>query len=146
MLDYAKDAINDFPEDVERKSYKTPVAGHLFQVREENDKRALSEEQAVEFHHTVAQLLFLSTRAPQDIQTAVTFLTTRVREPDEDDWSKIHRVIWYLTGTRRLKLELTVNSLAVIKWWIDGSHNVHPDCRGHTGDMMSLGKGAVDSS
>ena len=33
----------------------------------------------------------------------------------------------------------------MIKWWIDGSHNVHPDCRGHTGAMMSLGKGAVAS-
>ena len=47
MLDYVKEIINDFPEDVEMKSHKTPAAGRLFKVREENDKRVLPEEQAV---------------------------------------------------------------------------------------------------
>ena len=75
----------------------------------------------------------------------LTFLATRVKQPDEDDWRKLCRVIWYLNGTRRLTLKLTIDDLAIIKWWIDGSHNVHPDCRGHTGAMMSLGKGAVAS-
>jgi len=146
MLDYVKDVINDFPEDVGRKSYKTPAASHLFQVQEDNDKRVLLEEQVVKFHHTVVQMLFLSARAQRDIQTAVAFLTTRVREPDEDDWGKLRMVIWYLNGTRRLNLKLTVDHSAVIKWWIDGSsHNFHPDCRGHTGTMMSIGKGAVAS-
>ena len=42
-------------------------------------------------------------------------------------------------------LKLTIEDLAIIKWWIDGSHNAHPDCKGHTGAMMSLGKGAVAS-
>jgi len=60
MLDYVKDAINDFPEDVGRKSYKTPTSGHLFQVRKDNNTRVLPEEQAVKFHHTGVQLLFLS--------------------------------------------------------------------------------------
>ena len=46
----------------------------------------LPEEQAVTFHHVTAQLLFVSQRARRDIQTAVAFLTTRVKEPDEDDW------------------------------------------------------------
>ena len=78
MLDYVKDVINDFPEDVGRKSYKTPASSHLFQVREDNSDKVLPEEQAVNFHHTVAQLLFLSARARRDIQTAVAFLTARV--------------------------------------------------------------------
>jgi len=66
MLDYVKDVINYFPEDVGRRSYKPPAASHLFQVREENDKKVLPEEQAVQFHHTVAQLLFLSAWARRD--------------------------------------------------------------------------------
>ena len=106
------------------------TAGALFQIREEIDKKVLPKEQAVQFHHTVAQLLFLSARARRDIQTAVAFLTTRVKQPDEDDWGKLRRVIWYLNGTRRLTLKLTIDDLATIKWWIDGSNNVHPDCRG----------------
>ena len=113
MVDYVKDVINDFPEDVGRKSYKTPAASHLFQVREEIDKKVLPEEQAVQFHHTVAQLLFLSARARRDIQTAVAFLTTRVKQPNEDDWGKLRRVIWYLNGTRNMVLKLTIEDLAI---------------------------------
>jgi hypothetical protein len=52
----------------------------------------------------VAQLLFMATRARQDIQIAVAFLTTRVKSPDEDDWEKLKRVLKYLNGTRYLKL------------------------------------------
>ena len=56
----------------------------------------LPEEQAHAFHHTVAQLLFTSMRARPDILTVVSFLTKRVREPDEDDWGKIKQVLKYL--------------------------------------------------
>ena len=102
-------------------------------IRDEKEARRLNEEQALAFHHTVAQLLFMATRARRDIQTAVAFLTTRVKSPDEDDWGKLKRVLKYLNGTKYLKLRLTVDNLAVLKWYVDGSHNVHWDCRGHGG-------------
>ena len=51
----------------------------------------LPEEQAVTFHRVTAQLLFVSQQARRDIQTEVAFLTTRVKEPDEDDWGNIPR-------------------------------------------------------
>jgi hypothetical protein len=36
----------------------------------------------------------------RDIQrTAVAFLTTRVKNPEEDDWGKLKRLLKYLTGT-----------------------------------------------
>ncbi len=47
------------------------------------------EEQVQSFHSTVAQLLFFFMRCQQDIQTVVVFLTTRVKDPDEDDWIKL---------------------------------------------------------
>ncbi len=73
------------------------------------------------------------------------FLTTRVKNPDEDDWGKLKRVLKYLNGTRYLKLRLTVKSLGMLKWYVDGSHNVHWDCKGHGGTMLTLGKGATSS-
>ena len=112
-------------------------------MRDDEDRKLLPEEQAVKFHHTAAQLLFLYARAWRDIQTAVAFLTTRVKELDKDNWGKLKRVILYLNGTRRMKLRLTIEDLAIIKWWINGSHNVHPDMRGHTGGMMRLVEGAI---
>jgi hypothetical protein len=96
----------------------------------------------VQFHHSVAQLLFVSTRVRRDIQTVVAFLTTRVKKPDEDDWGKLKRLLKYLKGTKHMKLTLRVDNLGIMLWWVDASYNVHDDCRGHTGAMMSMGKGA----
>ena len=85
-------------------------------------------------------------RARRDIQTVVSFLTTRVRRPDQDDWGKLVRVLRYLTGTKHMKLNLTIDDLSSIYWWVDASYGTHHDGKGHTGMMMSMGKGAILSS
>ncbi len=96
MWDYLRKVIKEFPEEI------TGVCGTLagdclFKVRDDGKK--LNEEQAEAFHHTVYQLLFTANRARQDIQTVVSFLTTRVKDPDEDDWKKLVCVLKYLNGT-----------------------------------------------
>jgi hypothetical protein len=84
MMEYIKSIIKDFPEEI--TGIKTsPAADHLFTVRDPSLAKALLEEQAMVFHRATAQLLFLSARARRDIQPATTFLTMRVRSPDEDD-------------------------------------------------------------
>ena len=90
-------------------------------------------------------MLFLSSIAGRDIQTAVSFLTTRVKKQDEDDWEKLKIALKYLNGTRRLKLTLTIESMGVIKWFVDRSHNTHWDCKGHGGAMVVMGCGAISS-
>ena len=75
----------------------TPASDHLFKVREHG--RKLGEELADAFHHMVYQLLFAANRARRDIQTAVLFLTTRVKASDKDDWGKLVRVLKYINGT-----------------------------------------------
>ena len=42
-----------------------------------------------------------------------------------------------------LKLRLTVESLGMLKWYVDGSHKVHWDCKGHGGAVFTMGKGAT---
>jgi hypothetical protein len=73
MCKYLLKVIEDFPEEIMGVP-ATPAADHLFKVRE--DGRKLSKEQADAFHYTVYQLLFTANKALQDIQTAVSFLTT----------------------------------------------------------------------
>jgi hypothetical protein len=85
MVKYLKGVIEAFPEQIVGKS-ATPARDRLFDIRDKKDRKLLEEERAVAFHHTTAQLLFMATRARRDIQTAVAFLTTRVKSPDEDDW------------------------------------------------------------
>jgi hypothetical protein len=68
-----------------------------------------------------------------------------VKSPNEDDWGKLKRVLKYLNRTKYLKLTLSVGNLGVLKWYIDGSHNVHWDCKGHRGVLFTMGKGATSS-
>jgi hypothetical protein len=126
MCKYLSKVIEDFPEEITGVS-ATPAADRLFKVRE--DGRKLSKEQADVFHHTVYQLLFAANRARQDIQTAVSFLTTQVQALNEDDWEKLKRVLKYLKGTQYLKLTLSADAMNfAIHWYIDGSHQIHKDC------------------
>ena len=80
-----EEIINNFPEELVMSTASIPAAEHLFQVHDQNKAKQLPEEQAIIFHHNVAKLLFVSSRARGDIQTGVTFQSTRVTMPDEDD-------------------------------------------------------------
>jgi hypothetical protein len=76
----------------------------------------------------------------------VTFLTTRVKALDKDDWRKVKRLLKYLNGTRYLKLTLSAKSLSILQWYIDASHQIPDDCHGHTGAFLTFGARAVTSS
>ena len=71
-------------------------------------------------------------RARPDIQTAVSFFTTRVKEPDQDDWGELRRCLMYLKGTLYMKRHVSVDSLTNIVWWVGRSYGVHWDSKGHT--------------
>ena len=144
MTDYIGTILADFPEEI-TGTRTTPAADHLFDVRDEADARPLPEEQAREFHHAVAHLLFLSARAWRDIQPVTAFLTTRVKSPDEDDWGKLKRLLQYLRSTIHMPLILSADSMMMPRWWVDAAYAVHHDCKGHTGAGMSLGRGMAMS-
>ena len=68
-----------------------------------------------------------SSNAQQDIQPTIAFLTTRVRNPDEDNRKNLRRVLSYLEATiKTVKLHLKVNDLNVFHWWVDASYGTHP--------------------
>ena len=113
---------------------------NLFNVRDENDRKLLDETQGQAFHRAVAQLLFTGIQCRKDSQTAIDFLTTRVRKPDEDDWKKLRRLLGQLKRTIKLPLILRTDRVNVLKWWVDVSYAAHDDMRGHTGGTMSMGK------
>ena len=84
MIPYIDTIFSDFPEAI-TTSAPSPHTDNLFKVRDEEEAKYLPEKQADMFYHTVAQLLFLCMQSRRDIQTSVSFLTTQVRRPDEDD-------------------------------------------------------------
>ena len=103
----------------------------------------LNEKEAMFFHRNVAKLLFLCKRAWPDIQTAVAFLSTHVKQPDCNDYKKLGRVMKYLQKAITLTLTLEANKLQLIQWWIDGAFATHRDMRSHTDGTMTLGKGVI---
>jgi hypothetical protein len=105
MIDYLEGVINDFPEAITGTT-ATPATKNMFDVREDQERTILDETRARLFHHSMAQILCASSRSRKDIQTAVAFLTTRVRSPDEDDWGKLKRVLKYIRGTVYMPLIL----------------------------------------
>ena len=142
MIKYLQKVMDEWPEEL-TSSKINPANDHLFTTRDDEKREVLSEEMASQFHRPTAQLLFLTMRAKPDIQTAVSFFTTRVKEPDMDDWGKLRHTLMYLKGTLHLKRRLSADSLSHILWWVDGSYGVHWDSKGHTGALMSMGRGAI---
>eukprot|EP00957_Ditylum_brightwellii_P002740 210448-Ditylum_brightwellii.AAC.1 len=137
MVKYTKKLVETFPEWIEG-SVTTQAADHLFEVKENNVK--LSEEKGRVYHTITAKLLFLCKRVRQDLQTAIAFLTTRVKEPNEINWKKLGQVILYLNGTINLDTTLSADMLNIAKWWVDGLYAAHPNMRGHKGSTVSMGK------
>jgi hypothetical protein len=85
MLDYVKRMLADLPDETASEA-AFPAANHLFTV--DNNQTKVDEERAQLFHTYVGKMLFLCKRARPDLQTAVSFLCTRVKSCDEDDYKR----------------------------------------------------------
>jgi len=142
MTCYVDNVLKEFKFPL-KNGYTTPANENLFKVNEKSPR--LSEERAEVFHSTVARALFLSKRARPDIQPTVAFLCTRVKNPTMEDWGKLLRFMSYLKRTKEEVLTLRTDGTNRIRWWIDAAFAVHPDMRSHTGAVMSLGSGAIQS-
>jgi hypothetical protein len=135
--------INDFPVQLGKKDVATAPAGdNLFNL---GTGTKLDTKRLEIFHTFVAKGLFLCKRARPDIQQAILVLCTRVKRPNQADWEKLMRVMKYLNGTRNEFLTLSANNLRVVKWYVDASFAVHLDFKSHTGAVMMLGRGAMQS-
>ena len=121
--------------------YTSPAGHHLFDVNEKTDK--LKNEEADFFHTVTAKLLYMMKRARPDIELAISFMCTRVRDPSLDDWKKMKRVLGWLESTINDKRIIGANSLRDIYTWIDASYAIHPNMRGHTGGAISMGYGVI---
>jgi hypothetical protein len=53
----------------------------------------------------------------KNIQMAVSFLTTPVKAPDEDDWGKLVILLKYINGTQYMKLILSADEMNFTVHW-----------------------------
>ena len=140
MEDYIERLIAETPDELMKGPCATPAGNRLFDVNEKAEP--LSKETADMYHHLTATILYLAKKTRPDIQTAVSFLSTRVQAPTIDDWKKLGRCLRYLSNTKDLPLTLEANKNGVLQWWVDASYAVHPNMRSHTGATFTMGKGS----
>jgi hypothetical protein len=89
--------------------------------------------------------MFLCKRGRSDVQPAISFLSSRVTQPNEGDWKKLLRVLLFLKTTKEDLLALEADDTQTLKWYVDAAFAVHGDMRSHTGSTFSLGKGMIVS-
>ena len=142
MYDYIEDIITSIPPGM-RGIARDPARSKLFSVHETSPR--LSPAEADAFHSMTKQLLFAAQRTRPDIQVAVAYLCTRVREPTKDKYLKLSRVIWYLRNTVHLPLIIGWDASETPRWSIDASFAVHNGMRTHTGAMLRFGRGGMFS-
>jgi hypothetical protein len=121
------------------KRIATAAPDNLFKVDEDAVK--LDQVRAKAFHNITAKGIYVTKRARPDISLSIAFLTTRVKEPDIDDWCKLCHLVEYLRSKHELPLILAANGTGVLIWYVDALFAVHPDVRGHTGGAMTMGTG-----
>ena len=142
MDNYVDECVQLYEGEIKSKA-TTPAKGTLFDNDEGDEATTLNEDDAHKFHHTIAKLLYLSKRVKIDIDLEVLYLCTRVSSPTIGDEEKLERVLSYLNGTKRMKRVIGTNGLSYLQTWIDASYAVYRDIRGHTGGIISMGKGVV---
>ena len=103
MPNYVQGVLDGAPPDMDGVAI-TPAASNLFAIRRDADQ--LDNERTEVYHHITAHLLYLCQCAWPDLQTTMAFLSTRVTQPDVDDWKKLTRCIWYLRDSKELYLTL----------------------------------------
>ena len=98
-----------------------------------------------DFHTHTARGLFACKRARPDTATSISVLTTGVRLPSVDNWQKLVRYMQYMKRTWQEILTLSADDLNIVKWFVDASFAVHPDFKSHTGAVMTMGEGAIQT-
>jgi hypothetical protein len=144
MRYYIEGMLEEFPYAIGTKKM-TPWTEKLLKVQK--DAKKLEEERRSIFHTYVMKAIFLCKRAQPDIDQAITFLSSRVKDANEGDWNKSLRVLSFLVKeTINGVLKLEADDTNTLTWYTNVAFTVHADMKRHTGAVVTMGKGAIIGS
>ena len=89
----------------------------------------------------MAKSLYVAKCVRPDINTAISFLTKLVKQPDHNDWEKLEHMIKYLASTNKMPLILSSKDSDSLYWYADSAFAVHPNMRSHNRAGLTLGRG-----
>ena len=124
-------------------SVASPATDQIFKTR---DLPLLSQSKQDGIRSAVAKLLYISTHVRPDILLPVNFLCSRAEKFDEDDESKLIRILKYLHGTPRMGITLKSDSSKLLNFdvYADASFAIHTgDRRSHSGLCIQIGSSTV---
>ena len=143
VYDYVEKLIDELPFDMIGEK-ATAAPEYLFKTNGTNIAK-LSQAQSELYHTLTATTLYLGLQTRVDLQLATGFLCTRVQSPDECNWKKLSHLMKYLQRTAYLPLIFKSDGQGSIIY-MDESHAVHANMKGHGGMFCIEGKGAMYSS
>jgi len=143
MKYYIKAMEEEFPYPVKRTKV-APWNDKLFKV--DNSLKKLDDEKRMMFHRFVMKTMFLCKRGRPDVSPGVSFLSTRVKAPNQGDWKKLLKILGFLFATIDDLLTLEADDFQTLTWYIDAAFAVHADMKSHTGSTFTLGKSAICSN
>ena len=136
-----QEAFDMFDEELD-DSVTSPANKNLFTTYD-GISEELNEERSEIFHSVVAKILFIMKRGRPDVETTVSYLMTRVSKSNLKDWEKLKRCLGFLKKTFNDLRTIGADSLRDLHVWVDASHAIHENMRGHTGGTMSMGIGTL---
>jgi len=119
----------------------TPANKDLFVFNEKS--QPLDERRAKIYVHIVQKLLHVCKRSRLDLQVGIGYMCTRVKDPRQQDWMKLRRMLQYIRGTMDLKRVVSLENSLKMDIFIDASHATHHDMKGQTGGCIMMGDGVI---
>ena len=119
---HINEAIEGLGEEVKGTAVN-PAKSKLFYIDDKSPR--LSSAKKDIFHSITSKVLWISQRSRPDLDTAVSFLCTRVKGPTEEDWEKLCRVIYFLKATKEDKRIIGMGPLGTTDldgWVLCGTH------------------------
>jgi hypothetical protein len=105
----------------------------------------LNIERTKMFHTFVLEGMFLFKSDRHVIHPGISFLTTRVKDPNKSDWRKLIKILNSLKATQTQVATMSMDNSGEIKWYVDAAFAMHQDNKSHTGACMTLGSGTFCS-
>ena len=91
------------------------------------------------FQLTVVKTLWVMKKSHQDIETSISLLCTRVKDPDINYWVKNRQVLQFLNQTIWDDRLIAADNLYMLLTYVYTSYAMHDNMRGHNGCCMMFG-------
>jgi hypothetical protein len=116
------------------KSIVTPCNENILKKTDPNATRC----DLTQYVSKLMKLMYLANRTRPDILPTLSILSTKMKDPTDEDMEKLDRVVGYLRKSHHLGIMLRPVKMQLHAYF-DAAWAVHTDLKGHSGIYITLG-------